>query len=704
MKKLLLLLIILPINVLWTYSQWQEGNGPYGGYVECLVKSDNYIVAGCNWNESGLFISDDSGNTWNKVTKTDKPAWMIPDFMVNQIVKRDSTEIFYVASSGEGVYKLFKNTNEWEVVNLGFRDDYKSINSVAYKGGCIFISSFYEGIYKSPDEGKTWNLVNTGLSTKDVADLETSGDSIFAATTDGLFVSKNMGVNWTVFSTELTGKYITHIFIKDTVLCLGVFNEGTYSFSKKGKLLSKPDLNADPKLLPLGLVNGKLYGSHTMGLYYSDIPNIQWQKINTDLLEKQWPRSIIDCKDTLLVGYNGFGVYRTSDKGLTWKESSKGMRAFKFTSIATMESNVYAATDINGVFLSENKGTTWQRINNGLGYNTNTSDLLVNDTILLLATNSGIFISKDKGTNWNVAPDINAISLTTNGKTVYAASLDLGINSTSDNGKTWKHVNFADSSKIIWDIDARDSIVLVGTNGGGTFLSENYGKTWTNITKDLENQSHTGVLIKDTILFITGGNKGVYRSSDHGKTWELKNNGLCCVPLELKGINNIIFGTFPQTIIYSLNNGDTWSTLSNIPAFSSKKSTKAEEEDVVQSMGYSKDFLFVGTSHGFFYQNIKNLALAIPGVDNKSDVSLSNFPNPFAVSTTIEYTLKRDEKVVVLTVYDMQGRIVYSLQDKNKLAGTYTIPFEVGQLPSGFYFYSLKTSDGISTSRLTITK
>ncbi|HEX2933711.1 MAG TPA: YCF48-related protein, partial [Bacteroidales bacterium] len=636
MKKLLLLLILLPINVLWAYSQWQEGNGPFGGYVQCFVKSDNYIVAGCNWNESGVFISDDSGNTWNKVTKTDKPSWMVPDFMVNQIVKRDSTDIFYIATSGEGIYKLLKTNNEWEVVNLGFRDAYKTINSVAYKGGNIFISSFYEGIYKTSDEGKTWNLVNTGLSTKDVAYLKASGDSIFAGTTDGLFVSKNMGANWTVFSTELTGKYITDIVIKDTVLCVGVFNEGTYSFSKRGVLLSKPDLRAIPKLRPLGVIDGKLYGAQSFyGLYYSDIPNIQWQSVSSPL-EDQWPLCIIDCKDTLLVGVSGFGVYRSSDKGQSWKESSTGMRAFKFESIATMGSNVYAATDINGVFVSENKGTTWQRVNNGLGNKTNTSDLLINDTVIFLATNSEVYISNDKGANWKAAPDLNAMKLATNGETVYVASLDRGINSTGDNGKTWQHVNFADSSKIIWDIDARDSIILVGTNEGGTFLSENYGKTWTNITTGLENQSNTGVLIKDTMFFITGGNKGVYRSSDRGKTWELKNNGLCCIPSELKAINNIIFGTFPQTIIYSLDNGDNWNYLSNIPALSSKKSTNASEEDVIQSMGYSKDFLFVGTSHGFFYQNIKNLALAIPDVNNNSEVSLSNFPNPFAESTTIE--------------------------------------------------------------------
>ncbi|HEX2935746.1 MAG TPA: T9SS type A sorting domain-containing protein, partial [Bacteroidales bacterium] len=67
-------------------------------------------------------------------------------------------------------------------------------------------------------------------------------------------------------------------------------------------------------------------------------------------------------------------------------------------------------------------------------------------------------------------------------------------------------------------------------------------------------------------------------------------------------------------------------------------------------------------------------------------------------------TLKKNEKIVVLTVYDMQGKVIYTLQDKDKLAGKYTIPFEAGELAPGVYFYTIKTNDGIYTNRLTIVK
>jgi photosystem II stability/assembly factor-like uncharacterized protein len=705
MKRLLLLNSFLLFIVLSTYSQWQKGTGPYGGIVKCFAKTDKYIIAGCDGNESGVFISIDNGNTWNKVIKTDKPSWQIPDFMVNEIVQKDSTETFYVASAGEGIYKLLNNNGTWELKNLGFRSDYKTVHSVAYKKGNIFVAFYGDGIYKTGDEGKNWGPKNTGLSNKYVVDLRFSGDSIYAATTDGLFVSKNMGDDWKTFSPELTGKYVTNVFIKDTIICLGVFNEGTYSFSKKGKLLSKPVVIPNKQgIMPLGLINGKLYGSTTIdGLFVSDIPGINWQKLTSDFTY-EWPHCIIDCKDTLLVGVNGFGVYRSANKGLNWKESSEGMSAFKFTSIASIDSTVYAATDINGVFLTKDKGKSWQRINKGLGFNTNTSQLIIKDTVIYLAANS-IYTSTDKGANWKNVPGIYARSLASNGKTVYASCFDCGINATSDNGKTWQHVNYADSSKFIWDIDARDSIILVGTQTGGPICSLNYGKTWKSINEGLSTQTNTGVLIKDNMFFITG-DKGIFRSSDRGKTWEAKNNGLCCIPSELISSDSVIFGTFPQTIIYSYDNGDNWHYLSDIPGLSQTKSSKSSNQATIQSIGYSKDYLFAGTDCGFYYHNIKklNTETGIKKFENNKYKALTNYPNPFKQQTTIQYTLKNYEKSVILNVYDNQGRIVYTLKEKNKIAGNYSIPFDADKLPSGFYYYSLTTTESITSNKMIVNK
>ncbi|CAN0064914.1 unnamed protein product, partial [Laminaria digitata] len=61
-----------------------------------------------------------------------------------------------------------------------------------------------------------------------------------------------------------------------------------------------------------------------------------------------------------------------------------------------------------------------------------------------------------------------------------------------------------------------------------------------------------------------------------------------------------------------------------------------------------------------------------------------NFPNPFAGSTTLRYSLPQSMQVR-LAVYDILGREVEVLVDQQQEAGIYTVNFEADALPSGIY-------------------
>ena len=80
-----------------------------------------------------------------------------------------------------------------------------------------------------------------------------------------------------------------------------------------------------------------------------------------------------------------------------------------------------------------------------------------------------------------------------------------------------------------------------------------------------------------------------------------------------------------------------------------------------------------------------------------------NYPNPFNPSTNIGFTLAQTERVE-LTVYNQLGMPVQELLQEYRDAGTHTILFDAANLPSGLYFYQLKTSNGTLTRSMSLIK
>jgi len=87
----------------------------------------------------------------------------------------------------------------------------------------------------------------------------------------------------------------------------------------------------------------------------------------------------------------------------------------------------------------------------------------------------------------------------------------------------------------------------------------------------------------------------------------------------------------------------------------------------------------------------------------ESSFELKNYPNPFNVETTISYTLKSPTNVKI-TVYDRLGREVAVLFDGPQNEGEHTISFDASNLPSGIYFYRLKTTEHTEVKKMVLTK
>lgn len=128
--------------------------------------------------------------------------------------------------------------------------------------------------------------------------------------------------------------------------------------------------------------------------------------------------------------------------------------------------------------------------------------------------------------------------------------------------------------------------------------------------------------------------------------------------------------------------------------------------DVVQfRFRLSSDFYY-----NFWGWAIDKIAFQKNIVDVKAQVQIpdnyclyQNFPNPFNPSTTIRYDIIKESKVMI-KIFDILGKEVFSVTEAKKPAGKHEIQFNGYNLSSGVYFYLVKSDDFFQTKKMLLLK
>jgi hypothetical protein len=80
---------------------------------------------------------------------------------------------------------------------------------------------------------------------------------------------------------------------------------------------------------------------------------------------------------------------------------------------------------------------------------------------------------------------------------------------------------------------------------------------------------------------------------------------------------------------------------------------------------------------------------------------LMNYPNPFTDRTTIHFQTTATASVV-LDVYDLTGRKVSTLINRELTSGFHQVEFNGSAWPEGLYLYQLKVGTSITTRKMVL--
>jgi hypothetical protein len=136
----------------------------------------------------------------------------------------------------------------------------------------------------------------------------------------------------------------------------------------------------------------------------------------------------------------------------------------------------------------------------------------------------------------------------------------------------------------------------------------------------------------------------------------------------------------------------------NFPSISERMDHAAHPIYVKQKLGEIPDTVY--------YMPVEPL---IPdGIEDDTQLPgefalLGNYPNPFNLSTMIEFELERGTEVK-LAVYDITGALVGVIHEGHLAAGKQAIAWNAGDAASGAYFYRLSTPESSRVRKMVLLK
>ena len=506
-----------------------------------LFDRDAANEEGNNLNGVGILKSTDGGQTWRVLNQANglRNLYAGTLFMnqANPNVLLAGTGVAGPVGQGTnmGAYRTTNGGETWELV-LPTNTPISAVE-FSQKDPNIAYAGSPDGVYRSTDMGKTWQKQTTGNfwgapGTRAGFPIDfqvdpRNSDRIFANNYGGgNFLSEDGGKTWVIASKGYTGAYLHGIAVnpldRENVFVIGrtgpfrSFDQGTSwtGLTKEPAVLGGEwyAIAIDPKN-PKNIIisdehQGVIFRSTNQGDSWSQV--FRNPQVNVQIMEKRMgfksimfapsnsnivyagmelERNQIDQGLAVRNNTPGFGIYKSTDGGITWQpvnDANSANQNINMLAVNPQDADtVYAATLQQGILKSTDGGKSWQPVNKGLTV-TDVRSIIIdpkNPQILYAGVeNGGIFVSTDGGSNWQPSRNgmepqasIHAIVIDpTNSQIIYAADIQSGVFRSDDGGKQWVRINNGLRTRAVQTmaISADGSILYAGTQGEGVFRLE----------------------------------------------------------------------------------------------------------------------------------------------------------------------------------------------------------------------------------------
>ncbi len=390
-----------------------------------------------------------------------------------------------------------------------------------------------------------------------------------------------------------------------------------------------------------------------------------------------------------------------------WVQLNSGVTA-QLNVIAFVNSNTGYAAGTNSVLIkTTNAGVSWLSSNGGAGQGSiykvsfpgiDTGYILIDSSFI-----TKIYKTTNQGQSWfSLPPPQNSFKdfHFINGSTGYGAGYN--VYKTTNGGVNW--VNIALSN-----VYYTTSIYMVNGSEGyiagartehpldrTSIFSSSTGTSW-----DMSYTSQGYAIFKmgnfydvNNGAFITTiPTANIYRKRNGGN-WTVESLNVESIDYASK---DLVFACgLAGLILKSFNGGDNW-----FNSASGVNSALHSVWFVDTAAGYvcGDNGIILKTTNGGGIVGINLTGTEIPN----SFSLLQNYPNPFNPTTNIKFQIPKSG-FVKLIIFDVLGKEVQTLVNKQLSPGTYSADFDGTSLPSGIYYYRLEVGDPSTPLRVTETK